>query len=122
MPQRRSISFALALASAVALSLWNGCAAAQDGGPVRVLVPFAAGGPTDVVARILADLLSTRWGGRSVLVENRPGAGTIVATTALARAQPDGATFMFATNSFVINPALNMKLPSRISAPSWLGQ
>jgi tripartite-type tricarboxylate transporter receptor subunit TctC len=111
MPQRRSISFALVQATAVALALWNGCAAAQDGGPVRILVPFAAGGPTDVVARILADLLSTRWGGRSVLVENRPGAGTIVATTALARAQPDGTTFMFASNSFVINPALNMKLP-----------
>jgi tripartite-type tricarboxylate transporter receptor subunit TctC len=63
------------------------------------------------VARILADLLSARWGGRAVLVENRPGAGTIVATAALAKAPPDGSTFMLATNSFLINPALNLKLP-----------
>ena len=55
-------------------------------GPVRILVPFAAGGPTDVVARILADLASARWGGKSVVVENRPGAGTIVATAAVAKA------------------------------------
>src|SRR3954454_3722711 len=67
---------------------------------VRILVPFAAGGPTDVVARILADLLSARWGGRSVVVENRPGAGTIVATTAIAKATADGTTIGIATNSF----------------------
>jgi len=108
MPKRRSTSFAFALALATAVATG---AAAQDSGPVRILVPFAPGGPTDVVARILADLLSIRWGGRSVVIENRPGAGTIVATAALAKAAPDGATFMFVTNSFLINPALNMKLP-----------
>jgi tripartite-type tricarboxylate transporter receptor subunit TctC len=101
---------ALAL-SACALS----SAAAQTSdfpvSPVRILVPFAAGGPTDVVARILADLLSVRWGGRSVVVENRPGAGTIVATTAVAKAAPDGYTIGVATNSFLINPAINLKLP-----------
>jgi tripartite-type tricarboxylate transporter receptor subunit TctC len=87
-------------------------AAAQEAaGPVRIYVPFAPGGPTDVVAHILADMLSTRWGGRTVIVENRAGAGTIVATAALAKALPDGTTFMLATNSFLINPALNMKLP-----------
>ena len=60
--------------------------------PVRLLVPFAAGGPTDVVARILGELLSARWGGKSVVIENRPGAGTIVATAAVAKAPPDGHT------------------------------
>jgi tripartite-type tricarboxylate transporter receptor subunit TctC len=79
--------------------------------PVRILVPFAAGGPTDVVARILAELLQARWGGRSVVVENRPGAGTIVATTAIAKAPTDGYTIGIATNSFLINPAIGLKLP-----------
>jgi tripartite-type tricarboxylate transporter receptor subunit TctC len=79
--------------------------------PVRILVPFAAGGPTDVVARILADLLSAQWGGRSVVVENRPGAGTIVATAAVAKAAPDGHTVLIGTNSLLINPAIDQKLP-----------
>jgi tripartite-type tricarboxylate transporter receptor subunit TctC len=94
----------LALASA---------AQAQDypGSTVRILVPFAAGGPTDVVARILAELLSARWGGKSVIVENRPGAGTIVMTQAVAKAQADGLTLGMATNSLLINPAIGMKLP-----------
>ena len=74
-------------------------------------MPFAAGGPTDVVARILADLLSARWGGKPVVVENRPGAGTIVMTTAVAKAAPDGHTLGVATNSLLINPAIGMKLP-----------
>jgi|SRR5215468_5070447 len=110
MPMRRSSVFVLALALTAAVA---GALSAQDlpGRPVRVFVPFAPGGPTDVLARILADLLSVHWGGRSVLVENRPGAETIVATAALAKAPPDGSTFMLATNSFLINPALNRKLP-----------
>jgi len=109
MPKPRSrFVFALTLLAAVATD-----ASAQDlpTGPARIYVPFAPGGPSDVLARILADLLSAYWGGRSVLVENRPGAGTIVATAALAKAPPDGSTFMLATNSFLINPALNLKLP-----------
>jgi tripartite-type tricarboxylate transporter receptor subunit TctC len=79
--------------------------------PVKLLVPFAAGGPTDVVARILADLLSARWNGQSVVIENRPGAGTIVATAAVAKAPADGYTMLVATNSLLINPALGQKLP-----------
>jgi tripartite-type tricarboxylate transporter receptor subunit TctC len=79
--------------------------------PVRLVVPFAAGGPTDVVARILADMLSVRWGGQSIVIENRPGAGTIVATAAVANAPKDGYTFLVATNSLLINPAIGQKLP-----------
>jgi tripartite-type tricarboxylate transporter receptor subunit TctC len=78
--------------------------------PVRILVPFAAGGPTDVIQRILAERLAARWG-KPVMVENRPGAGTIVATAALAKSPPDGHTLGVATNSFVINPAINHALP-----------
>ena len=114
MKRTTSIFAALMLLGALAGALVGATpvAAAEDaGGPVRIYVPFAPGGPTDVVARILADMLSMRWSGRPVIVENRPGAGTIVATAALAKAPPDGATFMIATNSFLINPALDMKLP-----------
>ena len=81
--------------------------------PVKLVVPFAAGGPTDVVARILADLLSARWAGQSVVIENRPGAGTIVATAAVAKAPADGYTMLVATNSLLINPAIGQKLPLR---------
>src|SRR5262249_61517525 len=79
--------------------------------PVKLLVPFAAGGPTDGVARILADLLSARWSGQSVVIENRPGAGTIVATAALAKSPADGYTMLVATNSLLINPAIGQKRP-----------
>src|SRR3989442_8320878 len=67
--------------------------------PVKLVVPFAAGGPTDVVARILADLLAKRWGGQSVVIENRPGGGTIVATAAVAKSPAHGYTLLVATNS-----------------------
>jgi tripartite-type tricarboxylate transporter receptor subunit TctC len=103
-------------ALALAGSLLSGLALAQGAAdfptrPVRLVVPFAAGGPTDVVARILADLLSARWGGKPVLIENRPGAGTVVATAAVANAVPDGHTILIGTNSLLINPAIDQKLP-----------
>jgi len=79
--------------------------------PVKILVPFAAGGPTDVVARILADLLSARWAGQSVIIENRPGAGTIVATAVVAKAAADGYTLLVASNALLINPAIGQKPP-----------
>jgi len=76
---------------------------------VTILVPFAAGGPTDVIMRILGERLGARWG-KSVIIENRPGAGTIVATAALARAVADGYTLGVVTNSFAVNPAINQPL------------
>jgi tripartite-type tricarboxylate transporter receptor subunit TctC len=77
---------------------------------VTIIVPFAAGGPTDVIMRILGERLSARWG-KPVIVENRTGAGTIVATTALARAEPDGHTLGVVTNSFAVNVAINQPVP-----------
>jgi tripartite-type tricarboxylate transporter receptor subunit TctC len=111
MPKSWSRTFVFGLALFAAAVATGASAQNLPNGPARIYVPFAAGGPTDVLARVLADLLSAHWGGRSVLVENRPGAGTILATSALARAPADGSTFMLATNSFLINPALNLKLP-----------
>jgi tripartite-type tricarboxylate transporter receptor subunit TctC len=103
-----------ALLFAMVLTAVAGTAHAQADYPtrsVKLVVPFAAGGPTDVVARILADMLSARWGGQSIVIENRPGAGTIVATAAVANAPKDGYTFIIATNSLLINPAIDQKLP-----------
>jgi tripartite-type tricarboxylate transporter receptor subunit TctC len=106
------VGLLLALAAAPMAPPASAQAAADfPNAPVKVLVPFAAGGPTDVVARIMADLLSARWGGKSVVVEDRPGAGTIVATAAVAKAEADGYTIGIATNSLLINPAINQKLP-----------
>src|SRR6478672_8750758 len=104
-------SIALALAVLAAPTAQAQTAADHPSGPVKLVVPFAAGGPTDVVARILAELLSARWGGKTVLIENRPGAGTIVATAAAAKASADGHTMLVATNSLLINPAINHSLP-----------
>src|SRR5438067_1457764 len=58
---------------------------------VRLIVPFSPGGPTDVVARILADKLQGTWG-KSVIVDNKPGGGTIVGTDYVAKSPPDGYT------------------------------
>jgi tripartite-type tricarboxylate transporter receptor subunit TctC len=105
-----------AVSAILLLTTFASLAAAQTSAdfpsrPVKLFVPFAAGGPTDVVARILADLLSARWNGQSVVIENRPGAGTIVATAAVAKAPADGHTMLIATNSLLINPAIGQKLP-----------
>src|SRR5215813_4714364 len=107
----RRLLWVLALAACAASSAAAQQAADFPASPVRIIVPFAAGGPTDVVARILAELLSERWGGKSVVVEDRPGAGTILATAAIAKAAPDGYTIGITTNSFLINPAIHLKLP-----------
>jgi tripartite-type tricarboxylate transporter receptor subunit TctC len=103
--------FALGAAAIVAPSAHAQSAAEFPTSTVRLFVPFAAGGPTDVVARILAEQLSARWGGKTVLIENRPGAGTILATAAVAKAPADGHTMLVATNSLLINPAISLKLP-----------
>jgi tripartite-type tricarboxylate transporter receptor subunit TctC len=107
----RAATFAFALIAAILATTTARAQAPFPTGSVRLVVPFAAGGPTDVVARILAELLSARWGGKSVLIDNRPGAGTIVATAAVAKAPPDGQTVLIGTNSLLINPAIDLKLP-----------
>jgi tripartite-type tricarboxylate transporter receptor subunit TctC len=73
--------------------------------PVRVLVGFAAGGPTDVIARIVAQDMTASTG-QSFIVENRPGANAIIATEAVARAAPDGATVLFSSLSLLVNAIL----------------
>jgi tripartite-type tricarboxylate transporter receptor subunit TctC len=109
MRTRSVIALALAALAATAASAQT--ASDFPTGTVKLVVPFAAGGPTDVVARILAEQLSARWGGKSVVIDNRPGAGTILATAAVAKSPPDGHTILIGTNSLLINPAIDLKLP-----------
>lgn len=78
--------------------------------PVRIIVPFGAGGPIDMVARPLAQYFSQHVGG-SFVVENRPGANGIIGTNAVAKAPPDGHMMLVTTGSFSANPSLNKSLP-----------
>jgi tripartite-type tricarboxylate transporter receptor subunit TctC len=78
--------------------------------PLRFLVPFAPGGATDITSRVIAPRLGDRLG-QQVVVDNRPGAGSIVGTQILARSTPDGHTVMLAEIAFGANPALHSKLP-----------
>jgi tripartite-type tricarboxylate transporter receptor subunit TctC len=77
---------------------------------VRIVVPFAPGGGTDVIARTLAQEM-TKELGASVIIENRPGAGTIIGTQAVAASAPDGYTLLMGTFAHAVNPSLNAKLP-----------
>jgi tripartite-type tricarboxylate transporter receptor subunit TctC len=77
--------------------------------PVRFIVPFAAGGPTDIVARIVVEQLSQIWGQQAV-IENRGGAGTNIGNEIVARAEPDGYTVLFATGSLAVNRSLYRSL------------
>jgi tripartite-type tricarboxylate transporter receptor subunit TctC len=77
--------------------------------PVRMIVPIAAGGPTDIVARMLAEKLSKMWG-QQVVIENRSGAGTNIGNEYAARSDPDGYTILFATASLAVNTSLYRSL------------
>lgn len=78
--------------------------------PVRAIVPQSAGGSTDVIARVVAQRMSDALG-QPVVVDNRPGAGTLVGVELVANAAPDGYTFLVVASSYTIIPALYRKLP-----------
>ena len=102
----------IALATSVLLAS-TGTAALADGYPTRTItlvVPFAAGGPTDVVARAISVPMA-RALGQTVVVENRTGAGGTLAAASVARAAPDGYTFLIHHNGMATAPALYRKLP-----------
>src|SRR5712691_5666254 len=78
--------------------------------PIRLIVPFAAGGLNDVVARLVAPYLE-RSLGQPVIIDNRPAAGGMVGTDATAKATPDGYTLLMVASSFAIIPATRAQMP-----------
>jgi tripartite-type tricarboxylate transporter receptor subunit TctC len=101
------VLFALA---ASAMFTADAARAAYPDRVIKIVVPFAPGGGTDVVARTLA-LEMSRELGVSVIIENKPGAGTIIGTQAVAIAEPDGYTLLMGTFANAVNPGLYAKLP-----------
>jgi tripartite-type tricarboxylate transporter receptor subunit TctC len=95
----------MALVAALLLSLAGGSAWSQTNRTIKIVVAVPPGGNTDIVARVLADQIG-RAHGPAMVIENRPGAGSAIATEAVARAAPDGNTLLIAGNSFVVNPHL----------------
>lgn len=77
---------------------------------LRIIVPFSPGGGTDLIARLVAEAMAKDLG-RSVIVENKPGAGTIIGTDYVAKSAPDGSTLVMATFAHAVNPALHARLP-----------
>ncbi len=90
----------------------SGAAAAQayPSQPVRMIVPFAPGGATDIIARLVGQKLAERLG-QSVVIENKPGAGTTIGNAEVARARNDGYTLLFAPTPFVISQVVYPSLP-----------
>jgi tripartite-type tricarboxylate transporter receptor subunit TctC len=101
---------ACAVLAAVTIGAMPVSAADYPDKPVKVIVPFAAGGPTDVMARLIAQKLSEALK-QQFYVENKPGAGGNIGMTQAARSTPDGYTLLVASSSFTVNPSLYAKNP-----------
>src|SRR2546425_6130957 len=115
MTERVMTAIARGLAACAILVLAGiGPAQAQTTGyperPVRMIVPFAPAGPVDVVARLVGQKLTERFG-RQFFVENQAGAGGNLGMGNAARAAPDGHTILFVSSSYVVNPSLHAKVP-----------
>jgi len=93
------------LAMLAVCALCAPAAAQYPARPVKIVVGFAAGGPTDVIARVVAQDMSASLG-QSLIVENRPGANAIIATEAVAHSAPDGYTTLFSSLSLLVNAIL----------------
>ncbi|GAA5234170.1 tripartite tricarboxylate transporter substrate binding protein [Verticiella sediminum] len=107
------LAFPLAFACALAAFASPAAVAADKAfpeRPVKLIVPFAPGGTTDTVSRRVAQGLSERWG-QPVVVENKPGAGTVIGVDTVAKAPADGYTLGTVTGSFTVNPSLLASLP-----------
>lgn len=110
---RRAVAMGLLLAPAPAVLRGRPSAASEANWPtrpIRLVVGFGPGGAGDITARLLAPKLAEAFG-QPVVVENRPGAGSIVAAESVARSQPDGHTWLLATNTTATAPALYNRLP-----------
>jgi tripartite-type tricarboxylate transporter receptor subunit TctC len=113
LTRRRLISLLAAQTIAPSLLVPRGRAQTPKDGyptkPVRIIVPVAPGGPTDTVARVVADRLSTIWS-QQVFIENKPGAGNNIGNEYVARASPDGYTILFDPGAIAANTSLYKKV------------
>jgi tripartite-type tricarboxylate transporter receptor subunit TctC len=110
--RRVAVAFVLVLAS-FGLGPWAiAPAVAQEfpKGPVRLIVPFPPGGPTDTIARLMSQKLQASWS-QPVVIEYKPGAGTVIGTDIVAKSAPDGHTIGVVVSSYTINPALLRSMP-----------
>jgi len=96
----------------LALVLANPAARAQSwpSRAITLVIPFAAGGSNDVVGRAIGRKLTEAWG-QPVVIDNRPGAGALIGTAAVAKAQPDGYTLLLVSPTFTIGPAVRKNMP-----------
>src|SRR5215510_3848073 len=96
---------ALALLAAALLALSGAGAFAQGARTIKIVVPYTPGSGPDILSRLMSEQIGSTHG-PTILVENRPGGGTVIGTEAVERAEPDGNTVLMVANSFVINPPL----------------
>jgi tripartite-type tricarboxylate transporter receptor subunit TctC len=105
----RALAAVVALLTAIVAMPADASAQGYPTKSVRLIVPFAAGGPTDVIARIVAQKLSEAWG-HQVYTENVPGAGGNTGVTMVARAPADGYTVLVVSTGFIVNPSMYAKI------------
>jgi tripartite-type tricarboxylate transporter receptor subunit TctC len=98
------------LAAALVLASPAAHAQAYPSRQITLIIPFAAGGSNDLVGRAIGKKLTEAWG-QPVIVENRPGAGGLIGTSAVAVAPPDGYTLLLVSSTFTINPAIKKSMP-----------
>ena len=111
LSRSRFLSCLMAGAATLALPLAHAQAQSYPDRPIKLVVPFAPGGATDILGRLLATSLGERLG-QPVVVENRPGAGTVVAGALVAKAPPDGYTLLLgASTTLTLNPVIRNPLP-----------
>ena len=114
MPFLRLIAAACLMACSVVVHAQATSTGSVQGYPnktIRIIVPYPAGGGIDLISRAIGNQLSQRWG-QPVVIENKPGSGTIVAAEGVAKAAPDGYTLMVTTDSTIsVNPHLYARLP-----------
>ena len=113
--KRPIVTSAMALAAVVGFTVSTAHAQSPASGafpvkPIRLIAPFAPGGSTDILARIVAQKLTEAWG-QQVIVENRAGGGSVIGTDIVAKAAPDGYTLVMTSTSTATAPSLMKKLP-----------
>ena len=107
---RRRLQIILTTLSVVAALAATPVRAEYPAKIIKIVVPFSSGGGTDIIARTLAQEISSDLG-KPVIIENKPGAGTVIGTQAVATSEPDGYTLLLASFAHAVNPSLNSKLP-----------